>query len=167
MKKILISLLLGTLIGNNVNAQTKSISKDEIRKNSISFNLLGTATYVGFSYERLIAQRISVEVGLGLVGIGLGITAYPFKRVEKKQFNPFIGIKTTLNTRLSGGEKSITYVPLGITYFTKKNLSVSFDLGPAYQINYSPIGKVIPSVLENYPNSELGVYGNLKLSFHI
>lgn len=165
MKIILLSVLLGIFITYNIEAQTEKTPENKIKKNTISANFLGTATYLGITYERLITQRLSLEVGLGLVGIGAGITIYTPKNLGNQKFNPYLGLKTTYNTKLSGGEKLITYIPVGVTYFPNNFLAFSIDIGPAYWIYYSPHGKVGPEASDRYPYSEVNIFGNVKAGF--
>lgn len=162
MKNFIYSALLLISTGFSTFSQNTG---DLPSKNSISFNILGTGTYLGFSYERLLYQRLSLEVGVGLVGIGAGATYYPFRKVEKGGFHPYTGIKTTFNTMGSGGEKNMTYLPLGITFFTKNRMAFGLDVGPSYQTNYSPFGKVIAEFAETFPKSQVLLYGNLKISY--
>lgn len=144
-------------------AQTAADKEIAQPKNMLSLNILGTGTYVGIAYERFLKDRLSVEASLGFIGVGAGMTFYPFKKIAVGELNPFLGLKTTYNTMGSGGEKSITYLPFGMTYFTKKKLSISADFGPAYWVNLSPFGKVTQEVSAQYPNANIRVFGNLKI----
>ncbi|MFT5819347.1 MAG: hypothetical protein ACI8ZM_000570 [Crocinitomix sp.] len=168
MKKITSIFLLFTALCNQSFAEESEgcyRPVDPLLKNSFSFNILGTGTYIGFSYERLIKQRLSLEVGFGLIGVGAGVTVYPFGINPNGGFASYTGIKTTFNTMGSGGEKNITYIPLGVTYFTKKRMAFSIDVGPSYQTNYSPFGKVTEEKASTFPNAQFSIYGNLKISY--
>jgi hypothetical protein len=165
MKKLICALLLITLSSNISLAKEPPCVTFTPRNNSISFNVLGTGTYVGFSYERLIRQRLSLEVGFGILGVGAGATIYLFKPIFLGGLVPYTGVKTTFNSQLSGGEKNMTYVPIGLTYFTKGRMAYSIDIGPSYQTNYSPFGKVTAEHASTFPNAAFGIYGNLKVSY--
>ena len=166
MEKLSLIILIGGLLSiQSICAQTSSTIDTEVRKNSISFNALGTASYLGISYERLIAQRISLEFGIGMIGYGIGATVYPFKKVKIKQFNPFIGIKYTNHAIVDGENKSATYIPLGITYFAKNKMNFSIDIGPSYFQHKSPGYRPTIEEQNRYPYSDYGIWGNFKLGF--
>ena len=70
MKKIKLLLLIGFTVAFSItNAQNQDTP--EIEKNSISANILGTGFYVGVSYERVLFERVSAEVGIGVIGMEL------------------------------------------------------------------------------------------------
>ncbi|MFK8037883.1 MAG: hypothetical protein AB8B74_06305 [Crocinitomicaceae bacterium] len=141
----------------------QSQADQSIEKNSISANILGTGSYLGISYERLIADRVSAEIGIGLIGIGVGATIYPLKKVEAKQLNPFVGIKFTNHAIVDGENKSATYLPIGLTYFSKNDLNFSIDIGPSYFNHKSPGYMPTQEELDKYPFSDFGFWGNLKI----
>jgi hypothetical protein len=168
MKKLIGILLFFTLISNQSFAEEAEGCYRPIGpplKNIFSFNILGTGTYIGFSYERLIKQRLNLEVGFGILGAGAGATYYLFRLNPYGGIAPYTGIKTTFNTRGSGGQKNMTYIPLGITYFTEGKMAFGIDIGPSYQTNFSPHGKVTQEFATTFPNAEMSIYGNLKISY--
>lgn len=165
MKKYIYIILLFSILSNQSFAEGCYRPLGPPLKNSFSFNILGTGTYIGFSYERLIKQRLSLEVGFGLVGAGVGVSFYPFGIDPYGGFAPYSGIKTTFNTMGSGGEKNITYIPIGVTYFTQNKMAFGIDVGPSYQTNYSPFGKVTAEKASTFPNTQFSIYGNLKISY--
>ena len=165
MKKLICILLLFSLASSQSFAEGCYRPLGPPLKNSFSFNILGTGTYIGFSYERLIKERLSLEVGFGVLGAGAGITFYPFGINPYGGFAPYTGIKTTFNTRGSGGEKNMTYIPLGVTLFSADRMAFGIDVGPSYQTNYSPFGKVTPELANTFPNAQISIYGNLKISY--
>ena len=136
-----------------------------IEKNSLSFNILGTGSYVGVSYERLVFDRAFLEVGLGVIGYGIGGTVYPLKKIEPKQINPFIGIKYTNHAIVDGVNKSATYLPVGVTFFRENKMNFSFDAGPSYFYYQSPGYKPTEEELKKYPYSDVGFWGNIKVGF--
>ena len=165
MKKLVCILLL-LLCFTRANSFTPPPCMMEMPKyNSISFNFLGTGSYIGFSYERIIKNRIGLEIGLGLLGIGAGVTYYPFYIRTLGGFSPYTGIKTTFNTRGSGDKKNVTYIPFGLTYFTRSAFAFGIDIGPSYQTNFSPLGKVTTEHAATFPNAQFLIYGNLKISY--
>lgn len=155
----------GILLAVFVNTLNFCIGQESnIKKNSISFNILGTSSYAGISYERLFFQRMKLELGIGIVGVGVGINYYPLSKLRENKLNAYTGVRTILVVFLS--ERLISYIPIGITYMGKNNLSLNVDIGPAYQTIYSPWGKVTQEVFLTYPKSKISAYGNLKLSYN-
>jgi len=163
MRNLLIVILIIVVSAFQVNAQAISENKT-IQKNSISGNILGTGSYLGFSYERLFKQRVSAEIGIGLIGLGTGISYY-FRKVEAKKLIPYIGLKYTSHAIVDGEHKKVTYLPVGITYFGKRYFNFGFDIGPAVRRHMSPGYMPTPEELARYPFTDFGVFGNLKLGF--
>jgi len=159
MKNFFLVLIVLLITKNQSFAQS-----EQVKKNSISFNLLGNSTYAGFGYERIFKDRIRAEVGVGIVGAGLGFSYHPFAKIEKGAFSPYIGLKNVYVRFIS--EYNLLYAPIGVSYFFKNNWSTGLDVGPAYRKIYSPWGKVTEEEYELYPKSEFSLFGNLKLSYH-
>lgn len=136
-----------TIQKKNIKYQGAPDSFAQLRKNGISVNLLGASPLFGLTYERLLARFLSLEVGLGIFGVGAGVKVYPFKAKEGK------AIFHTGITRAAEAisRKTVTYVPLGISYFSRGGFNFGIDLGPAY---YGDNGG---------PDEGFSVYGNLKL----
>ena len=129
----------------------KSLNNIEgLRKNAISFTFFGATPILGITYERVLAKKLSLEIGVGLPSIGLGLKIFPRNiRVNKAMFH--IGITATYfasqESEMTPPPSLVVYVPIGVSYYGKKGFNFGFDLGPglAYQ-------RVIP-------------YGNLKFGF--
>ena len=70
-KKHALTLLLLFLVlaGLNQNALNDI---EGLRKNAISFSILGPTPIFGITYERILARKLSLEIGVGLPGAGLG-----------------------------------------------------------------------------------------------
>ena len=132
-----------------------------VKENIISFNGGGTSTTFGISYNRIINEKLSLELGAGMLGVGLGINFYSFKPIKRKQFNPFWGIRSSFNLQGSGGSRIINYSPFGVSCFTKK-ICFEIDLGPAYIIQLAPNGKQIHPNGDNYPEYTPSIYGGCK-----
>jgi len=100
----------------------------ELKKNGISVNLFGTSPFFGLTYERLLSKYISLEAGAGLVSLGGGIKIYPFKAKEGQAiFHAGITVAHEYYT-----EYTVSYIPLGFSYFGQKGLNLGVDLGPAH-----------------------------------
>ena len=117
----------------------------DFKKNGISVNLFGASPFFGLTYERLLSKYFSLEAGVGLVSLGGGIKIYPYKAKEGKAiFHTGLTVAHEYFT-----EYTITYIPLGISFFGKKGLNFGLDLGPSY---YN----------DGYDNF-IFIYSNLKL----
>ena len=117
----------------------------DFKKNGISVNLFGASPFFGLTYERLLSKYFSLEAGVGLVSLGGGIKIYPYKAKEGKAiFRTGLTVAHEYFT-----EYTITYIPLGVSFFGKKGLNFGLDLGPSY---YN----------DGYDNF-IFIYGNLKL----
>jgi len=117
----------------------------EIKKNGISVNLFGTSPFFGLTYERLLSKYFSLEAGVGLVSLGGGLKIYPLKAKEGQAiFHTGLTVAHEYYT-----EYTITYIPLGVSYFGMKGLNLGVDLGPAY-------------FTDGYDNF-IFFYGNIKL----
>ncbi len=117
----------------------------ELKKNGISANLFGTSPFLGLTYERLLSKYFSLEAGVGYVSLGGGIKVYPFKAKEGQAiFHTGITVAHEYSS-----EHTISYIPLGFSYFGQKGLNLGLDLGPSYYIN-------------GYDNFVF-FYGNIKL----
>jgi len=154
MKKYFsILIILLVFIGN---------SFGQMAKNSFSGNILGTGSYIGLSYERIVLKRVCLEAGIGLIGYGFGATAYAIKP-DFKKIAPYLGIKYTTHAIVDGEHKSVYYLPIGLTYFAKFPINIGFDLGPALRQHHSPGYMPTAAELEKYPFLDFGLFGNIKM----
>ena len=95
----------------------------QIEKNSISLNILGTSSVLGVTYERFITQKIQVEFGIGLIGIGVGVNYY-INKIEKNKLNTYIGLKTTSIVLVDVGGGTLLYIPIGINFMKYQNIII-------------------------------------------
>ncbi len=58
---------------------------------SLSLNALGAASLVGITYDKIINEHLAWEVGIGVAGVGAGVTYYP-KKMRLNTFCPYTGI---------------------------------------------------------------------------
>ena len=135
-------------------SQDRQLKFDDIKKNSISFNIAGTTPALGLTYERVLSNKILFEVGLGVPSVGLGIKVYPFNITNQKlMFHTGI---TELLIWISGDlyyRSFITYMPIGISYFINNGINIGLDAGPAIGIDPDNGDRSI------FP------YGNIKLGY--
>ena len=127
----------------------------------------GTPSTAGVTYERILNNRkTSLEIGVGLLGGGLGINLYQFKPFNPKQINSFLGVRSSFNIQGSGGSRIINYLLIGVNYLSSKKLYLSIDFGPALIFQLSHNGYPNPNkLLPDYPINILGVYGGIKFGF--
>jgi hypothetical protein len=77
-----ISFILSILLCSTAAfAQEKSDSFGGIRKNAISFN---RTSRHGITYERIVSEYVSLEVGVGLPSIGIGAKIF-FSKIQSKK----------------------------------------------------------------------------------
>ena len=122
---------------------------DRFRNNSLAYNLSGTTQYLGISYDRIFSKWTSVEVGLGILSVGVGVKAYIFK-IQNNKFNYHTGL-TTLYCGDPLTHSSVkNYLPIGISYLLKDGLIFAADLGPITSYDLSNKSR------------NFSLYGNLK-----
>lgn len=142
------------------------INKKQVN-NLFSIAAGGTPTTAGLTYERILNDRkTSLEIGVGLLGGGLGMNLYPFKSFDQGQINQFLGVRSSYNIQGSGGSRIVNYLPIGINYLSPKKLYLCIDFGPAFIVQQSNNGYPDPNQTPpDYPEFLLGVYGGFKLGF--
>jgi len=150
MKNINFLLIVSSiLISSIVNAQESKSDFDGMRKNAISFNILGATPIIGITYERIVSKNISVEVGGGIPSFGAGFKYYP-SGIKESQMLFHTGLSgsfvesssfdvwgTSDNTWVFLG-----YLPIGVSYFGEKGFNLGVDLGPAVADTFAIWGNV-------------------------
>jgi hypothetical protein len=87
-------------------------------KNAISFNFLGTSV-IGITYERIVSEYVSLEVGVGLPSIGIGAKIF-FSKIQEQKMMFNTGLTATyvdFGDYLFNGSGVIIYVPIGLSYY--------------------------------------------------
>ena len=79
MNKVASTLILIFTFFLSVNLNAQDIITE---KNNISFSILGSSSYVGVTYERMLTDNWVAEVGVGLLSVGFGATYYPWEIKE-------------------------------------------------------------------------------------
>ena len=141
-----LSLVLISFLGN---AQEATSGIDGMRKNAISFNIAGTTPLVGITYERIVSENVSLEIGAGIPSVGAGFKYYPWGIKESK---------ILFHVGLTGGfvftealdfwgtsdESGVFfgYLPIGISYFGEDGFNLGVDVGPAIAANFGPYGNI-------------------------
>src|SRR5680860_972489 len=82
MKNQYLILICFLFLSSTIYSQEIKNETNEIRKNAISFNILGTTPILGITYERILSDKISFEIGLGIPSIGVGMKIFPYGITE-------------------------------------------------------------------------------------
>lgn len=141
-----LSLVFISFLGN---AQETTSSFDGIRKNAISFNILGTTPIIGITYERVVSEYVSLEIGAGIPSVGAGFKYYPWGIKESKiLFHVGLSGSYVFSEALdfwgTSDEKGLFtgYLPIGISYFGEHGFNFGIDLGPIAAAVVSPYGNL-------------------------
>ena len=134
MIKIKIAIFLILFAPGILNAQDEQSKINQIKVNSISLGLLGAPAWpIGISYSQMLTNRTSFEIGVGIGASGAGVT-YFITDPRNKRLN--------LHTGLFAGNVinfGMYYLPVGVTYFNKKNFQFSVDVGIMLSENVSSL----------------------------
>jgi hypothetical protein len=128
MKSIGICILVLIFIPFNSLGQDTGTNPTE--KNIFSGNIMGTSSALGISYQRIIANRASIEFGVGLFGVGTGLTIYPAK-IQNSKICFYTGLKLNSAVLVDVGGGTVAYIPFGATFISENNIVFGFDVGPA------------------------------------
>lgn len=165
MKPVIIMLLISAML-TNVNAQEVEQSNAMIERSSFSANIMGSSSLGGITFDKIITDKVIWEIGIGYVGIGTGVTYYPFN-IQKSKVCPYTGLKFSLLVLPEVAMASWAYIPLGVTFFSKQRINIGFDVGPA-------LGKMedVSRPEENWESSllrdrKIRIFGNLKVGFRL
>lgn len=162
MKKYIsfLCLLILMLWQTGLYSQTTDNGTSKVKKNTISLSLLGTSTFAGITYNRLLNPRLNFELGLGVIGLGGGITYY-FDNIMMSRTNYYLGVKSTYHTAIID-TRLVTYLPFGMTYINKKNITFEIDGGPAILTHYHE-DSIFGDLLNKGSNTNIGIYGSFKV----
>ena len=136
---------------------TLGFSQDH--QNIISGNILGSSSAIGLSYERIVSDNLSLELGAGIIGLGAGISVYPWG-IQTSSLCFYTGLKVSSFVLVDVGGGTVAYVPFGASFFTPSNWIIGLDVGPANgMLVSSSFGGSTSETTRFY------IYGNLKLGF--
>ena len=154
MKNKYLILIFILFLSSTIYSQEIKNETNEIRKNAISFNILGTTPVLGITYERIVSDKISLEIGLGIPSIGVGMKIFPSGiREETLMFHTGITATYIETADFFGGGKEgkvIAYVPIGMSYFGEAGFNIGIDVGPG--VRFESETAFVP-------------YGNLKVGY--
>jgi len=129
--KLFSCFLVAIIILTNSFSQAQNNTTRDLKKNIFSGNIGGTSSILGINYQRFVGNNLAIEFGLGLIGIGTGLTIYP-KGLTDNGARFYTGIKLNSIALVDVGGGTVTYVPFGITFFSGSPFIIGFDIGPAY-----------------------------------
>lgn len=124
MKKILACTLAMLALVSGLSAQEGNPQVAETSAITIGI-LQGGGGLLGVDYELLIADRLGVQVGAGLVSLGAGVTYHHENTVHSNAF--WAGV---WNQGVPGGSLSATYV--GVSYIMRGWGWLNGQIGIAY-----------------------------------
>jgi len=155
--KLFSCFLVAIIILTNSFYQAQNNTTRDLKKNIFSGNIGGTSSILGINYQRFVGNNLAIEFGLGLIGIGTGLTIYP-KGLTDNGARFYTGIKLNSIALVDVGGGTVTYVPFGITFFSESPFIIGFDIGPAY-------GKLTSSSFGGQTSETTYFYGfgNLKI----
>ena len=105
--------------------QVESPGINSIKSNNVSIGLNGAPTWpIGISYSQMLNNRVAFEIGAGILSAGAGFNFY-ITNPQYHRLNLYTGLFASINTDGYG----MFYLPVGITYFGKKNFQYSVDVG--------------------------------------
>lgn len=135
MKKLILITSI-VLFSSTVYSQDHKKGFDGLKMNAVSFNLLGTTPVVGLTYERIVSDYMSLEIGVGSNSFGVGTKIMPFKiKASTMMFTTGLSIVYAdyKDGFLASGKRTQFYVPIGISYYGIKGFNFGIDAGPAYR----------------------------------
>lgn len=159
--RIIQILILCTFL---IATQGKAQDVDNLEKHSVSINILGSSALAGITYESILSNRIIFEFGVGIAGVGAGLTFYPFK-IKESNFCPYTGVKFSSVVLLDVGGGYGGYIPIGVTLFSINHFNIGFDFGPAIgkwrdleRLDFEDNSNIVNDNTKN-----IYVYGNVKI----
>jgi hypothetical protein len=107
------------------NGQNTISDGKTLKSNRIALNLVGGPTWpIGITYEQLLTDRLSYELGIGVFSMGAGLHYY-ITNPRTHTFIPYTG----LVGMISFDADPMFYIPAGISFLGKKNYQISADAG--------------------------------------
>jgi|GEM_PF-1159325 len=127
MLKIKTAIFL-TLFGPYIlKAQDGQPINNPIKKQSISLKFVGYTFPLGISYSQMLTDRLSMEIGFGIVSFGAGFDYY-ITNPRTHRFN----LNTGIHGFLDYDAQPFVYLPLGVSCFGKNNFQYSINAGVIY-----------------------------------
>ncbi|WP_367756442.1 hypothetical protein [Flavobacterium sp. WC2430] len=131
--KNFILIILVLLSSATVFSQENKNDFGGLKKNAISFTILGTTPVIGLTYERIISNYVSLEIGVGLPSVGIGAKVF-FSKIQEQKMMFNTGLTATYvdfgNGYLLNGNAIVIYLPIGLSYYGLKGFNFGVDIGP-------------------------------------
>jgi hypothetical protein len=97
--------------------------------------LLRDLSVIGITYERIVSEYVSLEVGVGLPSIGIGAKIF-FSKIQEQKMMFNTGLTATYvdfgDGYLFNGSGVIIYVPIGLSYYGLKGFNFGIDVAQEY-----------------------------------
>jgi hypothetical protein len=146
MRKVILKLFIAIVYTAPLALEAQDVeSTISLKSNGISLGLLGAPTWpLGITYDQMLSDRVSFELGVGVLSSGIGFNYY-FTNPRHQRLNLFSGMYGSVN--YSG--YPMFYLPIGLSYLGKNNFEYSLDIGPLYSENVSTLenGSIISPFL--------------------
>ncbi len=138
-------------------SRAQNNTAQDLKKSIFSGNIGGTSSIMGINYQRFVGNKLAFEIGVGLIGVGTGLTIYP-KGLAENGARFYTGIKLNSVVLVDVGGGTVAYIPFGITFFSESPFIMGFDIGPAR-------GKLISSSFGGQTSETTHFYGfgNLRI----
>ena len=110
------------------NGQDNLSPKITIKSSSISLGLVGApSTPIGLSYGQMLSERFSFEIGAGILSAGAGFNFFLTNPARHR-----LNLHTGLFAAVTYDGYPMLYLPVGVTYFGKRNFQYGADIGLLY-----------------------------------
>lgn len=138
-------------------SRAQNNTAQDLKKSIFSGNIGGTSSIMGINYQRFVGNNLAFEIGVGLIGVGTGLTIYP-KGLAENGARFYTGIKLNSVVLVDVGGGTVAYIPFGMTFFSESPFIMGFDIGPAR-------GKLISSSFGGQTSETTHFYGfgNLRI----
>ncbi len=138
-------------------SRAQNNTAQDLKKSIFSGNIGGTSSIMGINYQRFVGNKLAFEIGVGLIGVGTGLTIYP-KGLAENGARFYTGIKLNSVVLVDVGGGTVAYIPFGMTFFSESPFIMGFDIGPAR-------GKLISSSFGGQTSETTHFYGfgNLRI----
>jgi len=114
--------------------QNEGIPSKGLKANRLSVVLLGAPTTpFGLTYSQLLTDRVSFEVGAGVVAAGAKLNVF-LTDPRKRHINIYTGVAAMI---IYDGATAFT-LPIGVSYQAKSNFIYSFEAGVMAGATISP-----------------------------
>ena len=115
-------------------SQKINVDEYSIPSNNLSLSLIGSPAWpIGITYSQMLSDRISIDIGTGIVGSGAGLNYY-LTNPRQRRLNFYTGVSGMVNYDAF----PMLYIPVGASYFGKKKFQYSADIGVMFAENVSP-----------------------------